>query len=325
MATTVKKSHHLITAGFSLSAREQDIVTLIFKALKRSADDVKFSKDEGKSIQTEFTFSLNQLMEHFSLSRQGLYDMLDVATNGIMGKVASVKDIEKQSFEKFSLCTYARFEDGVLILRVDSHTARHMLDYTKGYAEIDFKLSLALTGEYEKRLLDIISRFKVKDFTCSLGEFYRMFDTSPKDYRDFDSFRKTVIERPLKRLIQRSDGMWQAADDKKLGYQLDKVGRSYKDTDKITFKMKFNEPKSLVLPKKREKNSITNHAEMELALNVFKTVLVYTPGEPFPYGVVELALIQKHKEWLIDNGCNPDSNFTPKYQAAMMVAMGISY
>lgn len=324
MSTTVKKSHHFITAGFSLSAREQDMITLIFKALKRSADNVKFSEDEDNDIQTEFTFSTNQLTEYFSLSRQGLYDMLDVATNGVMGKVASVKDTDKKTFEKFSLCTYAKFNDGVLTLRVDRHTANHMLDYTKGYAEVDFKLSLALTGEYEKRLLDIISRFKTDNFTCSLGEFYRMLGTNPDNYVDFKSFRKTVIERPLKRLMQRSYGMWAAKDEKGLGYTLDKKGRSYKDTDKITFNMKYNNPeKFLSKPEKQISIESAIKDEIDLAINVFKTVIIYQVGEPFPYGIVELALIQKYKDWLIKNDYVPDEKFNSKYQAAMMTAMGM--
>lgn len=225
------------------------MITLIFKDLKKEYDNEKFG-GEGKGVvdvndvKTEFSFTTKQLQEHFDLSRQGLYDLLDVATDGVMGKVAKVKHIDKKSFEKLSLCSYAKFENGVLTLRVDKETARHMLDYSKGFAEVDFKLSLAMTGEYEKRILDLISRFKKKGnyFKCSLGEFYRMMEVKPSDYSSFTVFRRTVIERPLERLIEKADGVWTATDTKGLGYEIKKDGRSYKDFDTITFKMKYVEP-----------------------------------------------------------------------------------
>ncbi len=162
---------------------------------------------------------------------------------GMVGKQAIVKSIvskgEKSKVKVLTLCSYGEYDSGQLTLHIDKITAHYMLDYSKGFSEIDFKLSLSLSGAHEKRLLDLLSRFKHSQYTCSLGEFYALLGNDPSHYASFTVFRRTVLDKPLKRLMKKSGGAWVATDDKGLGYTLSKTGRSYTDTSRLTLTMKF--------------------------------------------------------------------------------------
>ncbi len=238
---TVKKSHHMVTAGFSITAREQDILTLIFKDLKRSADAMKYGKEQA--LKTEFQFTTKDLIDYFGIGRDTAYELMGTISKGMVGKQAIVKQMpskgENPKVKVLTLCSYGEYDSGQLTLRIDKTTAHYMLDYSKGFAEIDFKLSLSLSGAHEKRLLDLISRFKHDKYTCSLGEFYALLGTNPTHYASFTVFRRTVLDKPLKRLMEKSGGAWVATDDKKLGYTLLKTGRSYTNTSRLTLTMKF--------------------------------------------------------------------------------------
>jgi plasmid replication initiation protein len=247
MRTLVKKSHHMVTAGFSITAREQDVLTLIFKELKKSEEAITFGEEEPENLKLDFTFTTAQLNKVFGTSRQNTYEIMETVAKGLMGKTATVKRIadkskkgaKKNTTRILSLCSFAEYNEGMLSLSIDKNTAYYMLDYTKGFSEIDFKLSLSLNGAHEKRLLDLISRFKQNQYTCTLGEFYILLGSNPSHYSSFTVFRRSVLDKPMKRLIERSSGAWVATDNKGLGYMISKTGRSYTESSRLTLTVKF--------------------------------------------------------------------------------------
>lgn len=235
----VKKSHSFITARMALSSREQDLLSLIILKIKKEHDKERFSDAmEACEIKTSFIFHFNELMEHFSITRQGLYSALDESTSSIMKRIIEIKNPESKSFEKISVCNYASYKDGVLRISVSKEAALHMLDYSKGFAEIDLRLLLILKGGYEKRILELISRFNDgKEFTTSLGEFCKMVGTDFTKFERFDVFKNTVLTKPIKNIIKKSNGEWIPKKGYPLGFLLEKKGRSYQKEDKLTFKL----------------------------------------------------------------------------------------
>ena len=255
MNDVIKKSHQFVTARLQLTAREQDFVTLLMKAVKKSADDIKYSLDdvnenfEYERIPTKFLFTTTELANLFQVTPSALYHSLDELTDSLMGKVAYLKNPEKGSFEKAVLFSDVSYYKGILTLEVSRSTAAKMLDYSNGFAEIDLKLLFSLKGAYEKRILEILSRFKnQRDFKVSIDDYSLMIGSSRDRYKTFSDFRKVVIERPLLKIITKSNGVWTPKDDAKKGYELVKKGRSYSH---IIFKMQWNEPTS-----KKEKQKI---------------------------------------------------------------------
>ncbi|MGD6739380.1 replication initiation protein (plasmid) [Photobacterium leiognathi subsp. mandapamensis] len=260
MFDVVKKAHHLITGRMSFTAREQDLVTLLVRAVKQEADKQRYSVGNNEEydlqkIPTKFFFSTKELTSLLNVTPSALYHTLDDVTTSIMGKVAYIKNPEKNSFEKAVLVTRAKYENGTLMLGIDRDTAGTMLDYSQGFAEIDLRLLLSLRGGYEKRLLELISRFKNhRDYTCKLDDFYEMVGAHRDQFKDFTIFRRTVIEKPLQRLITQSNGVWTPKDDAKKGYELVKNGRNYSH---IIFKMQWNEPTKKPKTKQSQLSSST--------------------------------------------------------------------
>ncbi|WP_305840073.1 replication initiation protein [Photobacterium leiognathi] len=108
------------------------------------------------------------------------------------------------------------YNKGILTLEVSRSTAAKMLDYSNGFAEIDLRLLFSLKGAYEKRILEILSRFKNKrDFKVSIEDYSLMIGSQRDRYKTFSDFRKVVIERPLQKIISKSNGVWAAKDDAK--------------------------------------------------------------------------------------------------------------
>ena len=254
---TIKKSHHFITAKMKLDSHEQNLVTLLIRGVKLAADNLKFNAPLSENIDLSnlpevYEFGVDELSDLFGVTKRALYKTLDETTDKIMGKKIIIKNSSKNEFDKLVLIPHASFKNGKLTLSVLNNTARSMLDYSKGYGEIDLRLLLSLKGSYEKRILDLLSRFKNKrDYTCSLDDLCKMVGADFNSYSDFRAFRKSVIDQPLKAILKRSNGVWVTQPDYPNGYILKRKGRSYELTDTITFKMQWNEPTS-----KKEKQKI---------------------------------------------------------------------
>ena len=105
MFDVVKKAHHLITGRMSFTAREQDLVTLLVRAVKQEADKQRYSVGNNEEydlqkIPTKFFFSTKELTSLLNVTPSALYHTLDDVTTSIMGKVAYIKNPEKNSFLK---------------------------------------------------------------------------------------------------------------------------------------------------------------------------------------------------------------------------------
>ncbi|UNB92208.1 MAG: replication initiation protein [gamma proteobacterium endosymbiont of Trioza apicalis] len=238
---TVKKSHQLITSRMNLKPREQDLITLLVKSLKSNQDKEKFSNSISNDIIFEFRYYAKDLEEYFHLTRQGLYKALYDGTK-VMGKILEIKDPKKKMFNKVVVISKALFEDGVLFIRMDKDAAKYLLEYSSGFSEIDITLLLSLRGGYEKRILELISRFKgVKDFTVSIEDFCNMLGVSISDYVDFSRFKRATLINPIKNIVLKSKGIWSFRKKFNRGFIIEKIGRSYKSYNKITFKLDFND------------------------------------------------------------------------------------
>jgi plasmid replication initiation protein len=224
----------------SLSPREQDLLSLMILGLKKEYDKVHFSGDES-DIPTSFAFGTDELCEKFSMTRHGLYSALDSATSSVMKRFVEIKNDENKTFEKVSLCSYARFENGVLRLSVTKEAASYMIDYSKGFAEVDLELLLSFRGAYEKRILELISRFKFSDYTTSIGELCLQLGANFEAFERFDVFKNTVLVKPINNIVKKSNGVWVKKEGYPYGFELSKKGRKYQKGDNITFKMQSNQ------------------------------------------------------------------------------------
>ncbi|MCX8941282.1 replication initiation protein [Vibrio parahaemolyticus] len=283
----VLKPHHAITARVVFTGREQDLMTLAYRAVKKEYDRIVFSGQSfhWTDFKSEYNFTAEELMDLFSLSKQGLYDAIDASTDGIMNKTVVMKFPDEKSFDKVNLIRRARFRDGVLTLKLEEELIRYFVDYSKGFSEIDLRLLLSLDGVkgFDKRILELISRFKnEKEYSLTIGELSQMLGQNLSDYARAQNFFLSALDRPIKRIVKQSDGIWTTKKGFPKGYVVKKSGRSYKDIDVITFKMKYNEPEAIVEAKVRDYNNMTmDELEAIFVEFVYSDVTEVIPKEVF--------------------------------------------
>lgn len=260
----VTKPHDIITSRFSLTAREQDLITLAMIRVKSFADRTKVTEgqfDPNKpetltNIETIWTYSDKEVADWFGITTKALKKkeangkpFLFNVCESLIKKSKTIGMIESDDTWKIAgLISEAEYSNGVLKLEVTRTQAARMLDYglsKNNFGIIDAKLLLGLKSGYAKRILEIISRFKnERNYQCSIGSLCNMLGTSLDDHTDTARFRRTVLDNPIAKLIASSDGVWSTQKGYPKGYVID-TGRGRKMTEQnvITFKMKYNEPK----------------------------------------------------------------------------------
>ena len=252
----VVKPHSIITARMNLAPREQDFLTFLILSVKKEYDKLKFSKEwEGggvcfKQIPQLYSFSKKELEEVFSWDPSYLRRKDKVTKTYCFDDVCKSlwdRGIEIRNENEFyftRLISFAKFDGKTLTVEIPSPILEEFVNYSKGgMSLIDYKLLFKLKGRYDKRLLELISRFKnTKDFSCSIGELCEMLGTDVKGYSSWRSFVGSVLKSPISAIIKESGGIWEAKDNKKNGFEFIKKtnAKHYSKDCIVVFKMKYN-------------------------------------------------------------------------------------
>lgn len=239
----VIKSHFLTHNKFhekKLTPMEMNLVTLAAKKLNSESYRLKQKKISRLTLQ--YSFKRQELTTFFGLANiEALARSLKFSCISIQKKLVLIEN--GQDWETFHLLTGASYKRGILKFQIPNNTAERMLDYAKGYSEIDLRLSLSLPSIQEKCILDFIRQFKDdRDFEITLKEYCEIIGSDFNSNTRFSTFRSSHIEKPIKRLIEASNGMWSVKEGYPKGFTISKTGRAYKPIDKITFKMSYNGP-----------------------------------------------------------------------------------
>lgn len=252
--TEVVKPHSIITARMDLSSKEQDLVTLLLLSVKKEFDKLKLitntSNVDVSLISQKYEYSKKQIAEIFGVNVNALSKkdsnkkyLLENACKSLWDKGIEIR-CDDGSFIFTRLLSYAKYDGANLTLETPSVIVSELVDYSKrGMGIIDYKLLFKLKGKYDKRILELISRFKNKyNFECTVFELCEMLGTDFDSYASWRSFSIAVLNNPLKSIIRESNGMWEFKDSSNRGYDVRKKtsGKSYSKDDVIVFKMKYN-------------------------------------------------------------------------------------
>lgn len=253
------KPHSIITARMMLSAREQDLLALLLIAVKERYDDLKFNQSSDDPVQ------LNDIPTKYVFSKEKVADMFDVSLN-VLEKKEKIEGTDERQYLLHKACkslwdkgveiktekgflltrliSQAEYDGVNLTLETTSSMVAEMVDYSsKGMGLIDYKMLFKLNGQYDKRLLDLISRFKNKrDFECTIDELCLMLGTKLTNYETWRSFSYSVLIKPIKQIVKVSNGVWEIKEGN--GYKIEKKTkqRGYSGKDVIVFKMRYQQP-----------------------------------------------------------------------------------
>lgn len=250
--TNVIKPHSILTAKMDLSPREQDLLTILMLSIKKEHDAniAKYGNEAMAELNTPtiFKYRTSELVQLLGLNKARLSHKdketgrleLDMSCKALWER--GIERREGNNFVMLRLLSYAKFDGRELTLEVPSVVRKEMIDYSKGgMGIVDYKLLISLRGKYDKRILELISRFKNKrEFQCKISELCEMLGTDLNQYKDWRSFSSSVLVTPIQRIIKQSNGMWEAKGNTK-GFEIRKKGleKSYNGDDVIIFKMKY--------------------------------------------------------------------------------------
>ena len=264
----LQKPHLIITARMNLSPREQDLLSLLMISIKKKYDAIKFGLADGETVETtliptRYVLTKAEVAEIFgvgvkTVSRKTELEngdtgyLLEKACKGLYEKGIEIKT--KNGFILTRLLSLAEYDGNNLSLETTTRIVSEMLDYNcRGMGIIDYKMMFKLKGQYDKRLLDIISRFKnERNFECTIDELCSMLGTEFNKYESWRIFSNTVLIRPIINIIKVSDGVWDVKDGK--GFKIIKKGskKAYSGSDIISFRMRYINDISGVLKFKKD-------------------------------------------------------------------------
>ena len=245
----------------NLSSQEQNVLALLIIALKNSSTDYRENVKRQKAkdgldlpdayqppaekLPDIFEFKLSELASLMNLSPSAISQSIKETITTMMSRVIEWPS-SNGDWELESLIGPSKYIKGKGLLQVQLHqrTKAAILDETRGVGFVDLDLFMAVKGAREKRILDLICKFRNdRNFTMKFSEFEKVIGVSVSEFeRGLKDFRYSVLERPLKRIFAASDGIWEPLDEKGKGYELVKEGRAVK---KIIFKVKYTDPDAL--------------------------------------------------------------------------------
>jgi len=241
----VKKSHELVFSRQKLSAREQDILTLMLGTMKIS----DWGTEENPTIPT-YRIPTSEIAEQLDVRPTDMYATLKLPCAKLANRSMGFFIEEKQKFIYRGLFKEISYTNGILTLIPNDRLRAAYIGGAKGYALVDSRAYHSLNREPSKRLYDLMSRFKKKQFgklnKMRLEELKGMFGLFAEDgqYRPrCKSFKNnsTFINRYIVDSIKefqsnahiRSSLIFHESDDKvpTVGYKLYKTGNKYTDIE----------------------------------------------------------------------------------------------
>lgn len=197
------------------------------------------TKDKRRKITAlNLKHSAEQLMQPIGIRNTEKYKL-----ELVDGKEAEAS--EKTGWVLVNIIEKASYTSNGLDITLTKSGIELITNESKGFAQIDLYLFFKLKGRYAKRLLEILTKTK-SNIPYTIGEIEKMLGSDFSSYSRPSAFLQTVLERPLKELIETSKayqseigGAWVCGKNGK-GFTI-KRARSNRTSvnDIIHFQMKF--------------------------------------------------------------------------------------
>lgn len=236
-----------------LGASEQDVFALVLCEISKvvgfnNAQAKKDADFKKKPIPYQFEFSEEELTTLFQCSVDNLRKTIEPAARSLVKRDVSYSS--DQGFDVFSPISRVRYNMGEPFFMESSPSVAELLaeKVEAGFAEIDFRIFVALSGAHGRRILKALSQWKYnpsKEVKFKLQDYRDYLGIEDDEYERTEALVRRTIRLPVADIIKKSKGCWVPTDPDKKGFVLTREGKGRAYTH-VTFKLRY-EPKAALL------------------------------------------------------------------------------
>lgn len=195
--TLVIQSNRLVEAKYRLSVEEQKIIKILVSQIQRDDHDFK-----------DYEFRSKDLAELLGMEHSNAYGVLRNITKKLMSRVLEFYNPETNTLLQTSWLSSASYKqgEGTIVLRFDPSLKPLLLQLQSYFTKYELSHVLRFKGQYTIRFFEFRKSFlgrNKKIIVFPLEELREIFGLQKDEYKDFDNFRRRVLEPARRELLEK--------------------------------------------------------------------------------------------------------------------------
>jgi len=242
---------------------------------------ISFVKPTDKEI-VAYELSIKEWAKILGISPKGLYGIADEITTALMMKIVAIKDPVALKFEKWHVLDTAKYEEGVLTLRLDKRMNDIFLELQarKNFTHYELAEFVSLTSVHAQRIYELVMQYQHSEHrkrTIELTELKMMLGIEDK-YSQFKEFKRKVLDVALKQIQEKTNLRYKWRGIKR--------GRSYNKIEFYEIHVSGKESPTEL----QEKAFLQNYVGEEIyheELNTYLTIAKVSKNKDKTYTVID--------------------------------------
>lgn len=194
----VVQSNSLVEAKYRLSVEEQKIVKILISQIQREDKDFK-----------DYEFRVLELAKMLGMEHKDTYGVLEKITERLLSRVLKFYNAEKNTLLQASWLSSVLYKkgEGTVLLRFDPSLKPLLLQLQAYFTKYELGQVMQFKGQYTIRFFEFRKSFLGKNknnIEFSLEKLRETFGLGKNRYRDFDNFRRRVIEPARLELLEKT-------------------------------------------------------------------------------------------------------------------------
>jgi len=256
----VYQANSFVESRQSYTVNEKRLLSTLISFVKPT--DEEFS---------EYEISINDWAKMLKVNPNGLYQIADEITTGLMMKIVAIKDPKNLRFKKWHVLDTAEYEDGILRLKLDKKMNDIFLQLkaSKNYTHYELMEFVGLTSTHAQRIYELVKQYqhsKQRKRKVTIEELKIMLGIEDK-YPQFKEFRRKVLDVAYKQIHKNTTLRYEWKPIKK--------GRSYHEIEFYEIHINGKESPTEI----QERAFLENYIGEEIYHTEFNTYLTITQIE----------------------------------------------
>jgi len=205
---TIYKSNLLMNSLFDLSLQEQRIVLILISMI---------NPREDKDFRS-YEMPVDMFTKIVGVEGKAYHKELDLITDKLMKRVFRIDDPDGGwlKINWLSSCRYKKGE-GCIELEISAKLHPYLLDLKSHYTSYRLKNILPLRSGYSIRLYELLKQYEtIGERYLGVDEMRQMMEIEETEYKNYNDFKKKVILKAQKELLEKTDLCFDFKEKKKV-------------------------------------------------------------------------------------------------------------